>query len=119
MFRVWSRLERAARRFLGEHSLAISVTGRLYLSYLLRKAAGNIAAEGLAGDENALEEAESRVEMLLAVAGGLTFVGATAPLGLYAGPAAQSSGGQITFDDLREALRQLGPIWPFTRRGRR
>jgi hypothetical protein len=119
MVRVWRRLERVAQRFLGKHSLAISIAGRLYLSFLLQKASLNIAAEGLAEDEQALEEADDRVELLLAVAGGLASdVARSSPL-MLAGLPAGSAQGQITFGDLREALRQLGPVWPFVRRGRR
>lgn len=118
MFRVWSRLERGAQRFLKKHSLAVSVAGRLYLSSLLQRAAANISAEGSATEEEVLKEAERQVELLLATAGGMTVAGSSTPLGLYAGPALEGSGGQITIGDLRDALRQLGPIWPFTKRGR-
>jgi hypothetical protein len=66
-FRVRTRLARAVRDFISQYGLEVSVSGRIYLSFLLTKAAVTIVRDGRVGD---LETAEESFRSLLMEASG-------------------------------------------------
>ena len=101
---------------LGESSLGLTPSGRAYLTYLLGKASANITLDGRGGDAEALSIAEQRVEQLLATAAGASATSEGSYLDLQAGLGRGRSPGRISAEDLRRALRILGPVWPFVRR---
>lgn len=125
MVAVRQRLAHAAEAFLRESDLGLSMSGRVYLLWLLTKAARVIVQEGKARDESELRRAEEAVHILLSTAAGLgTTRGSGVPLGLYfgVGPFLAAEYGvprrEISARDLRAALHKLCPIWPFCRRKR-
>ena len=117
MGRVWVRLEQTARAFLRAHGLALSISGRAYLSLLCFRAARVIAAEGSSNAPDVLALADRQLELLLATAAGISVSSEEGHSDLHSGP--PRGRGLITADDLRNALRQLGSIWPFVKHGRK
>lgn len=90
-----------------------SLSGSVYLEWLLTNAAIRIMREGSARDEDQLQRGEAAVERLLATAAGLSLsTGLNMPLGLFFG-AEYAVRRRISARDLRMALRELCPIWPF------
>lgn len=117
MLVAWRQLQRFAHEFLCEHSLALSVDGRLYLEWLLLRGAAVVAQEGADDDPDALGLARSNIELLLATAGGIS-LSAGGPEAVSAGVPKGSFRKRITSIDLRRALSHLPPLWPLNTRKR-
>lgn len=115
--RIQRRLARAARAYLERSNLGISVPGRIYLSWLLTKAAIRVVSERQHYDESALTGADDAVWRLLSVAA--ESAGLEPGSGNLAGMLFFSVGSplprrRILARHLRAALRKLCPgFWPF------
>jgi hypothetical protein len=77
---VRERLSDTASQFLAQEDLRISISARVYLSWLIRKAAMTIAEEGKANDSEALLLAEARLRELISAAASGATASSKAPL---------------------------------------
>jgi hypothetical protein len=108
------RLREAADRFRRETEIGLTISGHLYLWRLLLKGASTIAGEGKQHDEEEIARAQAATERLLAAAAGLSATnGPGMEMGLFLAAVGGASSRRISAPDLRLALRQLCPLWPF------
>jgi hypothetical protein len=114
MLSVWQILIRQSERFVRELGVGLTISGRIYLWRLLWRAAVQVSRAEREGDRAALERAEVALRRLLMAAAGLSFSsGPETELGLFLGAVGGSASRRISAADLKAALRQLCPIWPF------